>query len=376
MRLTKFLSKTRIIDIKSADFEGALKELLSTADESVIPADRRPEILQDLMTREESISTYLGESISMPHSRVDFLKDKYVFFVGRTPNGLKYGDRQEYKDIRFVFMLLASSNEDGYLNMLNSLARVFSEKKTIARILASKTLGIFRNRVMESFTCQKGRKERTARANRVFLDGAEIVAKGSKCSAVVVMGDTFMEGVMIGRHFKDTRVILVTEGKTEDQEKSFDAVVNVRMFSQNRMSQLSSAILLGLTKGILRYNDKLCCIGGVADSDRIDTIIVVDIQKDFSHLFTQDHHKMLPEGVRPEVVERVADLATELSIEGREGKPVGCIFVVGDKDKLKPYLKQMVLNPFYGYNAEDRNVLSPFMNETVKEYSIDRKSVV
>ena len=79
---------------------------------------------------------------------------------------------------------------------------------------------------------------------------------------------------------------------------------------------------------------------------------------------------MLPAGVKPEVVERIIDIATELSIEGREGKPVGCIFVLGKFADLKPHLKQLILNPFYGYKPEDRNVLNPFMDETVKEFSL------
>ena len=31
--------------------------------------------------------------------------------------------------------------------------------------------------------------------------------------------------------------------------------------------------------------------------------------------------------------------------------------------------KPLVLNPFYGYKEEDRNILNPFMDETVKEFS-------
>jgi len=68
-------------------------------------------------------------------------------------------------------------------------------------------------------------------------------------------------------------------------------------------------------------------------------------------------------------MERVLAIATELAVEGREGKPVGCIFVLGDADDLKPFIKPLILNPFYGYRDEDRNILNPFMDETVKEYS-------
>ena len=73
--------------------------------------------------------------------------------------------------------------------------------------------------------------------------------------------------------------------------------------------------------------------------------------------------------MKPEVLERVIAVATELSVEGREGKPVGCLFVVGDASNVSKHSKPLVLNPFYGYKAEDRNILNPFMDETIKEFS-------
>ena len=78
---------------------------------------------------------------------------------------------------------------------------------------------------------------------------------------------------------------------------------------------------------------------------------------------------LLPEDVKPEVLERVLAVATELAVEGREGRPVGCLFVVGDTDKVDKFTKPLVLNPFYGYKEEDRNILNPFMDETIKEFS-------
>jgi diadenylate cyclase len=73
--------------------------------------------------------------------------------------------------------------------------------------------------------------------------------------------------------------------------------------------------------------------------------------------------------VKPEVLERVIAVATELAVEGREGRPVGCLFVVGDNERLATLSKPLVLNPFFGYKEEDRNILNPFMDETVKEFS-------
>ena len=41
--------------------------------------------------------------------------------------------------------------------------------------------------------------------------------------------------------------------------------------------------------------------------------------------------------VKPEVIERVLAIATELAVEGREGHPVGCLFALGSAEKISEY---------------------------------------
>jgi len=96
---------------------------------------------------------------------------------------------------------------------------------------------------------------------------------------------------------------------------------------------------------------------------------VAEIEREFQTLLAGSATDLLPDDVKPEVLERVLAVATELAVEGREGRPVGCLFVVGDTNKVEEYTKPLVMNPFYGYKEEDRNILNPFMDETVKEFS-------
>ena len=97
--------------------------------------------------------------------------------------------------------------------------------------------------------------------------------------------------------------------------------------------------------------------------------MVVDVEREFqSGLIPQNG--LLPSGVKPEVIERVIGIATELGVEGREGAPVGTLFVIGDTNAIRHYTKPLILNPFYGYKEEDRNILNPFMDETIKELSL------
>jgi len=145
-------------------------------------------------------------------------------------------------------------------------------------------------------------------------------------------------------------------------------MIQVRSFSNQRMAQLRSAILVAVTRGVISFTDRVCCIGGMTGSNQFDTLTVVDIEREFQTLLT-GQHDLLPEDVKPEVLERVIAVATELAVEGREGRPVGCLFVIGDINRVEKLTKPLVLNPFFGYKEEDRNILNPFMDETVKEFS-------
>jgi DNA integrity scanning protein DisA with diadenylate cyclase activity len=128
-------------------------------------------------------------------------------------------------------------------------------------------------------------------------------------------------------------------------------------------------MLVALTRGVVTFRDRICCIGGITGSNQFDTLVVVDIEREFQTLLTGSTADLLPPDVKPEVLERVIAVATELAVEGREGRPVGCLFVVGDSERVGGLSKPLVLNPFFGYKEEDRNILNPFMDETVKEFS-------
>jgi DNA integrity scanning protein DisA with diadenylate cyclase activity len=97
-------------------------------------------------------------------------------------------------------------------------------------------------------------------------------------------------------------------------------------------------------------------------------VVIIDIQKEFRSVLS-NKGSILPSNVKPEVLERVIAIATELTVEGREGQKVGTLFVIGDSEKVVALTKPLVLNPFYGYKHEDRNILNPFMDETIKEFS-------
>lgn len=70
------------------------------------------------------------------------------------------------------------------------------------------------------------------------------------------------------------------------------------------------------------------------------------------------------------VIESVIEVAQEIGAEGREGKKVGTLFVIGDPKELKSYSKQLIMNPFHGYEKDLLNVVhNDNLKETIKNFA-------
>ena len=293
------------------------------------------------------------------------------FELQLTRTGIRHDGAKDDEPVRLIFMLIAGERARDYLQVLASIARLVKERAIVDELVHAPDLDALYERLIGGFTGIRPVQAHQNRVNRLMFREAERVADGARCGAIMVFGDTFVGGLEPGVIKSGIKTVLVTRNPIEAGEgdkDEFTATIQVRSFSNQRMAQLRSAILVALTRGIVAFNDRVCCLGGQTGSNQFDTLVVVDIEREFQTLLT-GHGDLVPDDVKPEVIERVIAVATELAVEGREGRPVGCLFVVGDTDKVEKLSKPLVLNPFYGYKEEDRNILNPFMDETVKEFS-------
>ena len=119
---------------------------------------------------------------------------------------------------------------------------------------------------------------------------------------------------------------------------------------------------------MIGHGDTVLCMTGISGSQVLDSLFVTEVGEEFE-LFAAEGAEEIPSHVRNEVFERVLDLAVSLGIEGREGRPVGTIFVLGDTDEVLRHSEQLILNPFRGYPEAERNILDPALAETIKEFS-------
>jgi DNA integrity scanning protein DisA with diadenylate cyclase activity len=142
--------------------------------------------------------------------------------------------------------------------------------------------------------------------------------------------------------------------------------------SVNVLPQVKEVLLGAFFAGELTARDSVIVM--VAAGDAVDMVMHYDVQRDVEIVHLQEE---LEDGVDLRVVERVLKLAVELAREGREGKPVGTLFVIGDTDTVMRHSRPAVLNPFEGHPEKDRNILDEALWETAKEFAqIDGAFVV
>ena len=72
-------------------------------------------------------------------------------------------------------------------------------------------------------------------------------------------------------------------------------------------------------------------------------------------------------GVNTRVLEQTITLAVEIAREGREGRKIGTLFVVGDSEAVLRSSHPLILDPLYGHPDESKRIDDPEVRETLKE---------
>ena len=209
------------------------------------------------------------------------------------------------------------------------------------------------------------------RITHTLLRQINSIAEGCGATAVFVYVDALDDEALPLDEDIRPKAYYLTKTLAEDkgQEARGTKFIRVPNVPLTRMGQLKVAVFLALSRGIVKHGDLIVCLSGMPASGTLDTILVTEVGREFEMLSPDEETDALPADIRPEVVERLVSIASELGHEGREGKPVGAMFVLGDADRVISLSGQLILNPFRGYEEHERNVLDYGLEETIKEFS-------
>lgn len=197
--------------------------------------------------------------------------------------------------------------------------------------------------------------------------GSIVASCGAK--AVLVYADALEgDGISLLKKFRgEVIVVTKTPQQKRAQEEKGSRFIQVPNVPLSRLGQVKIAVFMALTKGLVSRGDLVVCLSGFTASGTLDTLIVTEIGSEFEMLAPLEPEKESSLDFGPEVIERVLELSTALGNEGREGRPVGAIFVVGDSGSVLSMSRPLILNPFHGHPEEERNIMDRGIDETIKE---------
>lgn len=102
------------------------------------------------------------------------------------------------------------------------------------------------------------------------------------------------------------------------------------------------------------------------EAETLDSLTVIRLGEHLERLSSRDL-RALETRVPFETLKAVVDIAVEIGREGREGKAVGTLIVVGDIRAVMVRTHTLGFDPFKGYLRKERNLRDPRVREAIKE---------
>ncbi len=336
--------------------------------EGVVQAD----LLEALEEREATAQTIVDVGFALPHAIIDWDGD-YRVVLGRSRAGIEYG-RPDTEPVQLVFLLvIGRRKKDLQLQLLAAVAELLGSEdfrkdlisapdtRTILRLLQEK-VGLGPEKPGK-------RAPGVPRVNTVLVRQSVELAATLSAQAVLIattQTDSIPWETLLGW---PGRLLVVTPPSTDDLavNRADTHFIDLPQASLTRMDQANLGLLLSASKGLLKADSEVVCVTGPG-SRRLDNICVIRPQAQFQAMFSSKAKRRTAR-IPPAVIQRALTLAIEMAEEGREGKPIGTVFVLGDARNVVRHSQQLVLNPFHGYSRSLRSLLDPSLGETIKEFA-------
>lgn len=211
------------------------------------------------------------------------------------------------------------------------------------------------------------RVELTPVLRRLF-SAVRALAQDLEVTAVLVVSDVAYDFKQIRDDLQPHKLLVASHLPDVQQAAVEDGVMLVPLLHepQTRQVQVSQALLEAIADDHLQTGARVIAMYAGYERDNLDTISVINLSEHLTKLTSRDLQRLETQVPLP-TLRRVVDLAVEIGREGREGKPVGTLFVVGNHRRVMELSHEQVHDPFRGYQKKDRMISNPRVRESIKE---------
>jgi len=205
-----------------------------------------------------------------------------------------------------------------------------------------------------------------------LLKAARRVADANDAEAILLLAEQPYNFTEIKKSLRSKIRLMIASDKPEvlkaAEEDDF-VRITLQDEPQTRQTQLSQALLEAIADEHLKSGDVIVGMYASFERDRIDTFSLISLTEHLAKLTSRDLRR-LKTNVPLETLRICVDLAVEVGREGREGKKVGTILVVGNHTKVMELSHEGVHDPFRGYADKDCLLRTARVRESIKELAL------
>lgn len=204
----------------------------------------------------------------------------------------------------------------------------------------------------------------------VMLETAGTLALQTGADALLVLldGQTDWEKLRQAIPANITQVIVAADLEEDLQGAETRGLLPLPLNKEKSplLERLQNALLEAVADGFLKANGDVIAVYSGFEYQKIDSISHIRLDDRLRRLTSRDLQR-LESSVPLKSLKTVIDLASQIGREGREGKKVGTIFVVGDTRRVLQHCKDSGFDPLRGYKREMRNLFDAKVREDIKE---------
>lgn len=363
----------RVVELSVETRPAAIRALVEAAnlEQEGIDPDKAVEAVEQ---RESTAHTIVEKGFALPHAMIDWA-DNWRVVLGRSRAGVEYA-APDCGRVHLVALFVAGARlaNQRRLQVLAALGELFREEEFRDQLVRASDTHHIEQLLLARARSTSGGQTRTSagvpRINTILVRQAIELVEVVSAQALLLAVDTIENVPWKPLDDWQGRLLVVTAGRSDDfsTERPNTHLFDVAHTRLTRMDQANLGLLLAASAGLLVDDADVVCITGPGGR-QLDSVTVArpksHLQAMFSGRTTRRSTK-----VPPAIILRALSLAIELAAEGREGQPVGTMFVIGDAYRVMQHARQLVLNPFRGYSRSLRNLLDPSLAETMKEFAL------
>jgi DNA integrity scanning protein DisA with diadenylate cyclase activity len=197
---------------------------------------------------------------------------------------------------------------------------------------------------------------------------ARQIAKIDEADSLLLLVESPLDWLKL-RQATDGLHVLLAADRPADLQGAADAgfdTVQLATMDSPVYEQLTRALLESVADDLLDPASTVVALYSGFEAGVIDSLSVIRLDEHLGRLTAHDL-RQLETRVPLDTLKTTVDLAVAIGREGREGKPVGTLFVVGDHRMVLKHCHPLGFDPVKGYGTHERQLGDSKVREAIKE---------